>query len=465
MQKAADAHQAFVAVQALGKDGTLLNGEHVLAMSDARRRSLEALESAKDHEINMLRAALQTKQDEFEVERRKLHNAIVELRGNIRVMCRVRPMNERESDEGSNVVQAVTGNPEIELTHDGQQHIFRFDSVLSPTAVQEDVFKEVSEVVQSAVDGYKVCVFAYGQTGSGKTHTLLHPSQSLQLRGIVARAMEQILAKVAALRRQSWEYNVEVSVLEVYNETLRDLLAPDNKLEMKLDEKNKVEMLGLQWIKCSCVGDTEAAIAASETNRSYGETMMNDRSSRSHTIVGLRLAGHHVPSGSVLSGALYFADLAGSERLRKSGSTGERMREAQSINKSLSALGDVFHALSHHTPHVPFRNSKLTWLLQPCLSAHGKAVMLVTLNPSSTASHETLCSLRFGALVNSVELGRAKKQIGFAKSKNSRPSSPPADSSGIRPERSAPQLGFAADRKQQRDRNSVSSLDVSRLWR
>ena len=145
-------------------------------------------------------------------------------------------------------------------------------------------------------------------------------------------------------------------------------------------------------------------------NRTVGATLMNQDSSRSHSIFALYLHGVNEAKGTELHGALHLVDLAGSERLDKSGATGERLRETQSINKSLSSLADVFMAKSENQPHVPFRNSKLTHLMQPCLSGHGKTLMVVNVGPEADNSHETLCSLRFASQVNQCDTGGKPKR-------------------------------------------------------
>jgi kinesin family protein C1 len=144
-------------------------------------------------------------------------------------------------------------------------------------------------------------------------------------------------------------------------------------------------------------------------NRSVAATKMNENSSRSHSVFTLYLTGINSVNRTSLTGSLNLCDLAGSERLSRSGAEGVRMKETQAINKSLSALADVFTALGNRSPHVPFRNSKLTYLLQPCLSGDGKTLMIVNVSPTAGSAHETLCSLRFAAQVNQCELGRPKK--------------------------------------------------------
>ena len=156
-------------------------------------------------------------------------------------------------------------------------------------------------------------------------------------------------------------------------------------------------------------------MAAAARARSVAKTNMNSQSSRSHSVFMLHLCGCNEESGTMVQGALNLCDLAGSERLDRSGagSNAQRLKETQAINKSLSCLGDVFNALSNGSSHIPFRNSKLTYLLQDCLSGDGKALMFVNLSPTLESSNESLCSLRFAQRVNQVELGKAVKNVQY----------------------------------------------------
>ena len=202
------------------------------------------------------------------------------------------------------------------------------------------------------------------------------------MRGIVARAMEQVGQYKTELEEKGWEYSMEVSFLEIYNENIRDLLrsTPSDELkhDIKRDAQGNVTVTDLTKISVD-PKDTEQInmimdIAA--RHRSVGTTAMNARSSRSHSVFCLHLKACNTKQGLVLKGALNLVDLAGSERLDRSGATGDRMKETVAINKSLSSLTDVFVAIGNKQSHIPFRNSKLTYLLQPSLSGDGKTLMV-----------------------------------------------------------------------------------------
>jgi len=350
--------------------------------------------------------------------RRKLHNELQELKGNIRVFARVRPAG------GERGVLAVDDeNGGVMVPHNGVQNSFKFDRAFTARACQEDVFAEVSQFVQSALDGYNVSLFAYGQTGSGKTHTMFGSNGDV---GIIPRSIAQILEAVEEQKENNWEYALEASFLEIYQEQVFDLLCPEAEREGKKHtivqgENGRHDVTDVEWRSVRTHEDVEAMLEASQANKHVARTDMNERSSRSHTVFSLRISGARAAAGGqvqTLHGTLHLVDLAGSERLAKSNATGERLKETQAINKSLSALSDVFVAISKHQPHVPYRNSKLTFLLQPCLSGDGKALMIANCSPVEASAHETLCTLRFASMVSNCELGKATKHITSEKGPN-----------------------------------------------
>jgi kinesin family protein C1 len=368
--------------------------------------------------------------------RRALHNRIQELRGNIRVFVRTRPFLPNDGAASNSSIDIMPDGESLSIQgkYAGEGHSFKFDKVFAPSAGQGVVFEEVSEFVQSALDGYNVCLFSYGQTGSGKTHTM-QGSGNGAMRGIIPRAVEQILQQAALMQSQRWKFTMKASFLEIYNEDLRDLLVMMNsdgslkqrdtasapKLSIKRDQDGKSYVEGINKVdidvedKATGLAQLEAVMVAAARARSVATTKMNAQSSRSHSVFMLHLCGSNEESGTIVEGALNLCDLAGSERLDRSGagSDHKRLKETQAINKSLSSLGDVFTSLANGSKHIPFRNSKLTYLLQDCLSGDGKALMFVNLSPTVESSNESLCSLRFAQRVNAVELGKAVKHVQY----------------------------------------------------
>ncbi|XP_038047913.1 carboxy-terminal kinesin 2-like isoform X2 [Patiria miniata] len=366
-----------------------------------------------------------------ETTRRKLHNTIQELKGNIRVFCRVRPLLPDEASSGDEIGHinfAGTDNKSIELTNvdlnesnvgtrssSSKKFDFAFDRVFDPSSTQAEVFEEISQLVQSALDGYNVCVFAYGQTGSGKTFTMEGPDNvEEQTEGMIPRAVRQIFQTAGQLREKGWEYTMEASFLEIYNETVRDLLgAGDKKCEIKMaDAKGTdVEVTNSTTVTVTSEGQVQSLLGRATHNRAVAATNCNERSSRSHSVFRLKLNGSNALTGESSQGTLNLVDLAGSERLSQSGSTGDRLRETKNINRSLSNLGNVIMALANKEHHIPYRNSKLTHLLQNSLGGNSKTLMFVNVSPREENFQESICSLRFATKVNQCNIGTAQKKV------------------------------------------------------
>lgn len=368
----------------------------------------------------------------WETLRRHMHNRIQELSGNIRVFVRTRPFLPNDGNSTKSAIDVSLDGESLSIVdgRTGSPFDFKFDKVFAPSAGQDNIFEEVADFVQSALDGYNVCLFSYGQTGSGKTHTM-QGSGNGAMRGIIPRAVEQILQQSQKMESHGWSFSLAASFLEIYNEDLKDLLVSMSdiptknkpKLAIKRSREGKSFVENLTEIPIetanSVVGmnQLEKLMKSAARSRSVASTKMNAQSSRSHSVFMLHLRGFNEDKGVEVRGALNLCDLAGSERLDRSGAGTDstRLRETQAINKSLSCLGDVFTALAQKSSHIPFRNSKLTYLLQDCLSGDGKALMFVNLSPTCESSNESLCSLRFAQRVNQVELGKAKKQVCYNK--------------------------------------------------
>ncbi|XP_078437345.1 kinesin-like protein KIN-14N [Wolffia australiana] len=361
--------------------------------------------------------------------RKKLHNTILELKGNIRVFCRVRPLktDEDDGDESEGSVVSYPSSVELqgrglELIHNCQTYPFAFDKVFDQGASQEDVFVEISQLVQSALDGYKVCIFAYGQTGSGKTYTMMGKTEELDKKGLIPRSLEQIFQTSQALSSQGWRFKMQASMLEIYNETIRDLLIASKssgsetssnagkQYTIKHDANGNTLVSDLTVVDVCSLKEVSYLLNRAAQSRSVGKTQMNEQSSRSHFVFTLRISGVNEGTEQQVQGVLNLIDLAGSERLAKSGATGDRLKETQAINKSLSALSDVIFAIAKKEDHVPYRNSKLTYLLQPCLGGDAKTLMFVNISPESSSTGESICSLRFAARVNACEIGVPRRQ-------------------------------------------------------
>ncbi|KAE9607044.1 putative minus-end-directed kinesin ATPase [Lupinus albus] len=356
---------------------------------------------------------LKVKYNEEMTQRKKLFNEVQEAKGNIRVFCRCRPLNKVEISAGSSTVvdfdAAKDGCLGI-LTSGSTKKSFRFDRVYTPKDDQVDVFADASSMAISVLDGYNVCIFAYGQTGTGKTFTMEGTEKN---RGVNYRTLE-LLFKICKERSETFAYDISVSVFEVYNEQIRDLLAtgPTSKrLEIKQASEGSHHVPGVVEAKVDNISEVWNVLQAGSNARAVGSNNINEHSSRSHCMLCIMVRAKNLMSGECTKSKLWLVDLAGSERLARTDVQGERLKEAQNINRSLSALGDVISALAAKSSHIPYRNSKLTHLLQDSLGGDSKTLMFVQISPSDQDVSETISSLNFATRVRGVELGPVKKQI------------------------------------------------------
>ncbi|TVU48633.1 hypothetical protein EJB05_08274 [Eragrostis curvula] len=359
---------------------------------------------------------LKLKHYEEMTKRKKLHNIVQEAKGNIRVFCRCRPLSKDEASSGQKCVVEFDGvsDGDIVIANPGTtKKSFKFDRVFTPKDDQAVVYADASPLVTSVLDGYNVCIFAYGQTGTGKTFTMEGTETN---RGVNYRTLEELF-KIADERKETVTYNLSVSVLEVYNEQIRDLLSTSpssKKLEIKQDVEGSNHVPGIVEAKVENIKEVWDVLRAGSNARAVGSNNVNEHSSRSHCMLCIMVRAKNLMNGECTSSKLWLVDLAGSERLAKTDAQGERLKEAQNINRSLSALGDVISALATKSSHIPYRNSKLTHLLQDSLGGDSKALMFVQISPSGNDVSETLSSLNFASRVRRIELGPAKKQVDTA---------------------------------------------------
>ncbi|KAK4327180.1 hypothetical protein Pmani_002327 [Petrolisthes manimaculis] len=337
------------------------------------------------------------------VLRKKYYNLVEEMKGKIRVFCRIRPVSESEGKKGGQVV--VSAEDQFTLTHNTQRGVksFLFDRVFQPYEDQDAVFEDTNALIQSAVDGFNVTIMAYGQTGSGKTYTMLGSEAQP---GIAPRAFRRLFHLIDKGRARC-DVQVSAYMMELYNDKLIDLLKPvgrveNERLDIKRDKKGSVHVQGATVRTVLSAEELSRAFQDGLTNRHTASTNMNVESSRSHLLIVICLTATSKQTGSVMKGKLTLVDLAGSERVSKSGASAEQLREANSINKSLSALGDVISALSSESSFVPYRNSKLTMLLHDSLGGNAKTLVFVNVSPTAYNSEETLVSLMYASRIKQI---------------------------------------------------------------
>jgi hypothetical protein len=294
-------------------------------------------------------------------------------------------------------VQQLVGPPKLEDKH------FQFDGCYDKDTQQVEIFRDVGEtILQNALAGFNGCLFAYGQTGSGKSHSVMGPATDP---GIVPRLAEALFATEA--KAEGTEFRVSASYLEIYNEVLKDLLNPNPRkkpLYIHQHVKLGVYVPHLSEAAVTCYDDCLKLLDFGNKVRATAQTNMNSRSSRSHSVFTMRIQQVY-ENGATRHSTLNLIDLAGSERVKKSGSVGQAMREGQNINQSLSVLGQVISKLAAgRLAHVPFRQSKLTYLLHDALVGNSKTFMLANVSPSESESEETLSTLRFAQTVKKIKL-------------------------------------------------------------
>ncbi|KAF9652870.1 kinesin heavy chain [Thelephora ganbajun] len=331
---------------------------------------------------------------------------------NIKVVCRFRPPNAIEQREGGEIVVSFDDNYTTvgirsAATSSGpEKDGFTFDRIFPPGTNQHEVFDYgVKDIVKDVIGGYNGTVFAYGQTGSGKTFTMMGADiDSPELKGLIPRITEQIFQSI--LESESHlEYVVKVSYMEIYLERIRDLLAPQNDNLQIHEEKSKgIYVKNLSDFYVSNAREVYEIMRQGGAARAVSSTNMNAESSRSHSIFLITIIQRNTETGAQKTGNLYLVDLAGSEKVGKTGASGQTLEEAKKINKSLSALGMVINALTDgKAKYVPYRDSKLTRILQESLGGNSRTTLIINCSPSSYNEAETLSTLRFGIRAKSIK--------------------------------------------------------------
>lgn len=278
-------------------------------------------------------------------------------------------------------------------------HSFQFDRVFRWDASQKDVYDYAAKpIINGVLRGFNGTVFAYGQTASGKTYTMEGPDiEDKVYQGVIPRMVWSIFHGIAAADEHI-EFLVKVSIVEIYNERIRCLLEPKkDNLKIHEDVTRGVFIGEMTEYYVGCEQEIFSAMSTGQYNRSIAVTSMNEHSSRSHLIFMLTIEQKNLHDRSVKVGTLHLVDLAGSEKVAKTGASGDRLDEAKNINRSLSALGNVINALTDKKySHVPYRDSKLTRVLQESLGGNAKTSLIITCSPSYFNEQETISTLRFG---------------------------------------------------------------------
>lgn len=375
----------------------------VAADIDAARQAAREERVARATLIEGLIAVLRVNGD---LQLRQLHNNLQDLKGALRVFCRVRPLNKRETDRGDTVAVTVNDLFSMNIETNSGPQTFTYDAILGPDSSQAEVYSECRSLVQSALDGYNVTIFSYGQTGAGKTWTLYGSGKEP---GISPRTCDEVFRMVAR-ESSRFDFMVTASMVELYLNDVRDLLCRSKeppKLEFRSvkqpDGSLAVRLEGATEIKVESSENLAQVVMQGLSQRKVKATNMNADSSRSHLMLLIAITMVDKSTGRKRAGKITIVDLAGSERLSKSGVTGEGQREAIEINKSLTALGDVMMAFTSHHKIIPYRNHKLTQLMQDSLGGSAKTLMFVNVSPSSSNVDETVNALKYASRARCIE--------------------------------------------------------------
>ncbi|XP_064906603.1 kinesin-1 heavy chain isoform X2 [Columba livia] len=319
---------------------------------------------------------------------------------NIKVMCRFRPLNESEVARGDKYVAKFQGEDTVVIA----SKPYIFDRVFQSNTSQEQVYNDCAKkIVKDVLEGYNGTIFAYGQTSSGKTHTMegkLHDPDGM---GIIPRIVQDIFNYIYSMD-ENLEFHIKVSYFEIYLDKIRDLLDVSKTNLSVHEDKNRVPYVKgcTERFVCSPeeVMDT---IDEGKSNRHVAVTNMNEHSSRSHSIFLINVKQENTQTEQKLSGKLYLVDLAGSEKVSKTGAEGAVLDEAKNINKSLSALGNVISALAESSTYVPYRDSKMTRILQDSLGGNCRTTIVICCSPSSYNESETKSTLLFGQRAKTIK--------------------------------------------------------------
>ncbi|XP_011367778.1 kinesin-1 heavy chain isoform X1 [Pteropus medius] len=319
---------------------------------------------------------------------------------NIKVMCRFRPLNDSEVNRGDKYIAKFQGEDTVMIA----TKPYAFDRVFQSNTSQEQVYNDCAKkIVKDVLEGYNGTIFAYGQTSSGKTHTMegkLHDPEGM---GIIPRIVQDIFNYIYSMD-ENLEFHIKVSYFEIYLDKIRDLLDVSKTNLSVHEDKNRVPYVKGCTERFVCSPDEVMdTIDEGKSNRHVAVTNMNEHSSRSHSIFLINVKQENTQTEQKLSGKLYLVDLAGSEKVSKTGAEGAVLDEAKNINKSLSALGNVISALAEGSTYVPYRDSKMTRILQDSLGGNCRTTIVICCSPSSYNESETKSTLLFGQRAKTIK--------------------------------------------------------------
>ena len=325
---------------------------------------------------------------------------------NVNVICRFRPMNELEKSSGNEQVCVFTSPTSLTFNSSREKNVYRFnfDRIFPPSSTQKDIYDfGVKGIINSVLDGYNGTVLAYGQTSSGKTYTMQGEMEQESTQGIIPRMISHVFNHIS--KNEGIDFMIKVSMIEIYQEKIRDLFDVSKvNLNIREDSIKGIYVDGASERYVGGPNDVLTLLDMGSQNRAQAATNMNEHSSRSHSIFILTINQTNKVEGYSKIGKLYLVDLAGSEKISKTGATGHTLEEAKIINKSLTTLGRVINNLTDgKSTHIPYRESKLTRVLQESLGGNSKTCLIITCSPSIYNESESLSTLRFGERAKKIK--------------------------------------------------------------
>ena len=325
---------------------------------------------------------------------------------NVNVICRFRPMNDLEKTSGNEQVCDFTSPTSLTFHSSREKNVYRFnfDRIFPPSSTQKDIYDfGVKGIIDSVLDGYNGTVLAYGQTSSGKTYTMQGEMDEERRQGIIPRMINHVFKHIYS--NEGTDFMIKVSMIEIYQEKIRDLFDVSRvNLNIREDSIKGIYVDGATERYVGAPNDVLNLLEIGSANRAQAATNMNEHSSRSHSIFILTINQTNKQEGFSKVGKLYLVDLAGSEKISKTGATGHTLEEAKIINKSLTTLGRVINNLTDgKSTHIPYRESKLTRVLQESLGGNSKTCLIITCSPSIYNESESLSTLRFGERAKKIK--------------------------------------------------------------
>ncbi|KAH6559780.1 hypothetical protein BASA62_000174 [Batrachochytrium salamandrivorans] len=360
----------------------------------------------------------------------------------VKVVIRVRPSLPHEKDSEACITTSSSEICIINPRNTSEQLKYTFDRVFGASDSQESVFAEVEPVIMGVFSGINTTIFAYGQTGSGKTHTI---NGSLpESNGIIPRTIFSLLSHI---KEKGLKATLSAAYLEIYNEKIFDLLAPgDSKplqnLDLRENIKGNIIVVGLSSTPIRSFADFEKLHEAALKNRSTAATNLNETSSRSHFIMQLSI-NNTLENNKVLSSKFHIIDLAGSEDNKRTGNVGARMVESGAINKSLFVLGQVVEALNKGQPRIPYRDSKITRLLQDSLGGSAVGLMIACCAPGEQHYWDTYNTLNFASKSSFIKNNVVRNEVTI------KPSSPLLQNHGNGVPATTAEMSTSMSRKQE----------------